>query len=341
MAESEAAVTLAADDPWSVGPLLALTRALEADEVIRALVDAVRSCVPAAQIAVLVPETPGNVLRIAATVGAPAGQWDATTVPLRDVPDAANAPAVLFSERADRSVSEPLVPWSIPGHMPYLLLRFMENGRPLAYVEAFQFPSAPDAVQWSQLQRIVQFGTVALSNVHRLVQLRQLIITDDCTGLFNSRYLFQVVETEVYRSQRFGNAFTCLFLDLDHFKQVNDTHGHLVGSRLLREVGDLLVAELRKIDYVFRYGGDEFVIVLPLTPKEQGAVVAYRILRRFRGMAFLAESGLNLKLTVSIGLAAYPVDAVTATGLIRRADEMMYQVKRSSRDGLIYVGTEA
>jgi diguanylate cyclase (GGDEF)-like protein len=125
-----------------------------------------------------------------------------------------------------------------------------------------------------------------------------------------------------------------LFLDLDHFKNVNDTHGHLVGSRLLAEIGYMIKSHLRLIDYAFRYGGDEFVVLLPQTGKESAMVVARRLRDVFRNSRFLKEQGLNINVRVSMGVASYPEDAKSAHEIIRQADEMMYSVKNSTRDNV-------
>ncbi len=125
-----------------------------------------------------------------------------------------------------------------------------------------------------------------------------------------------------------------LFIDLDHFKQVNDTHGHLVGSKLLAEIGYLIKAQLRLIDYAFRYGGDEFVILLPQTDKDAAVVVARRLRDTLRTVNFCKDEGLNLNVRASIGLATYPHDAKTPHDIIRQADEMMYMVKNSTRDNI-------
>jgi diguanylate cyclase (GGDEF)-like protein len=154
------------------------------------------------------------------------------------------------------------------------------------------------------------------------------------TGLYNARHLHKVLETEVYRSSRFNYEFTVLFIDLDHFKQVNDTHGHLVGSKLLAEIGYLIKAQLRLIDYAFRYGGDEFVILLPQTDKDAAIVVARRMRDTLRSSFFCRDEGLNLNVRASIGLATYPHDAKTPQDMIRQADEMMYMVKNSTRDNI-------
>jgi diguanylate cyclase (GGDEF)-like protein len=115
---------------------------------------------------------------------------------------------------------------------------------------------------------------------------------------------------------------------------VNDTHGHLVGSKLLNEIGYNIKSNLRLIDYAFRYGGDEFVVLLPQTSKEQSLVVAKRIRDMFRTATFLKDENLNLNVRSSMGIATYPEDAKSAHEIIRQADEMMYVVKNSTRDNI-------
>src|SRR5437588_248018 len=159
------------------------------------------------------------------------------------------------------------------------------------------------------LQSLCDYAAIAIDNARSVERLQELTVTDDCTGLFNARHLYKTLESEVYRSARFGYELSVIFLDLDRFKQVNDTNGHLVGSKLLREVGQLIKQHLRLIDFAFRYGGDEFVILLPQTTKEQATIACRRILEVMRAHQFLKEEGLNLKLRASFGLATYPSDA--------------------------------
>ncbi len=184
------------------------------------------------------------------------------------------------------------------------------------------------------LQALCDYAAIAIENARSVEKIQELTITDDCTGLYNARHLYKTLETEVYRSSRFGYEFSVLFIDLDHFKQVNDTHGHLIGSKLLAEIGYLIKAQLRLIDFAFRYGGDEFVVLLPQTGKDQAAVVARRLRDSLRASAFCKEEGLNLNVRASMGLATYPHDAKTPHDIIRQADQMMYQVKNTTRDNI-------
>jgi len=125
-----------------------------------------------------------------------------------------------------------------------------------------------------------------------------------------------------------------VFIDLDHFKNVNDTHGNLVGSKLLAEVGQMVKTACRRIDFAFRYGGDEFVVVLPQASKENAFVVARRLHRMIGETRWLTSEGLDIHITASVGVASYPTDARTKVDLLHLADEAMYQVKNSTRDGV-------
>lgn len=184
------------------------------------------------------------------------------------------------------------------------------------------------------LQALADYAAIAIDNARAVEKIQELTITDDCTGLYNARHLYKTLEAEVYRSARFGYEFSILFLDLDHFKLVNDSHGHLIGSRLLAEIGYAIKSHLRLIDYAFRYGGDEFVVLLPQTSKEAALVVARRLRDVFRTDHWLKADGLNLNIRASMGVATFPEDAKSAHEIIRQADEMMYVVKNTTRDNV-------
>jgi len=195
-------------------------------------------------------------------------------------------------------------------------------------------PDGFDAKDLKLLEALSDFAAIALENARHVKRIHELTIKDDCTSLYNARHMGFILDTEIYRSQRYNYEFSIVFIDLDHFKQVNDTHGHLVGSRLLSEIGEALKTNCRLIDFAFRYGGDEFVILLPQTSKENAINVAKRLHKLVRETVWLEKEGLNIKLTPSVGLAAYPADSKSKEGLLHLADEAMYLVKNSNRDNV-------
>jgi diguanylate cyclase (GGDEF)-like protein len=188
------------------------------------------------------------------------------------------------------------------------------------------------------LKSLADYAAIALENAQYVQRMHALTITDDCTALFNARHLNFVLDTEIYRSSRYGYEFSVIFFDLDHFKQVNDLHGHLVGSKLLWMIGDLIKSNLRLIDYAFRYGGDEFVVILPQTSKENALIVLRRIKELLNSKVFFQEENLNIKVTASFGIAGFPADGRTHREILRAADEAMYLVKKTTRDNIAVAG---
>lgn len=184
------------------------------------------------------------------------------------------------------------------------------------------------------LEALADFAAIALENARTVKRIHELTITDDCTALYNARHMNFILETEVYRSQRYGYEFSLIFIDLDHFKNVNDTYGHLVGSTLLAEIGQFVRSNCRLIDFAFRYGGDEFVIVLPQASKESAVVAAHRLHQLLREQVWLVQDGLEIRITASLGVASYPADAKSKVELLHLADEAMYMVKNSTRDAV-------
>jgi diguanylate cyclase (GGDEF)-like protein len=184
------------------------------------------------------------------------------------------------------------------------------------------------------LLTLVEPCAIAIENAILFQRTEQLTITDDLTKLFNSRYLNVYIGREIKRCKRHGIPLSVIFLDLDGFKGVNDQYGHLAGSRTLSEVGGILAEAVRESDILARYGGDEFVVVLPETPPAGALVIAERIRKAVAGHAFLKDQGVEARISASFGIASYPDHALTPEGLIQKADQAMYRVKERDKNGI-------
>jgi diguanylate cyclase (GGDEF)-like protein len=184
------------------------------------------------------------------------------------------------------------------------------------------------------LRAVLEPPAIALDNALALQKAEALSVTDDLTRLYNSRYLNLVLRRETKRASRSGRPLSLLFLDLDGFKMVNDSHGHLAGSQALVEAAAIIRSCARETDVVARFGGDEFALVLPDTGRDGATSVAARIRERISAARFLTSDGLDVHLTASIGVATLPDAAASAEELLRAADMAMYQVKAIGKDGI-------
>ena len=184
------------------------------------------------------------------------------------------------------------------------------------------------------LLTLVEPCAIAIENAMLFQRTEQLTITDDLTKLFNSRYMNLYIGREIKRCKRHGIPLSVIFLDLDGFKGINDQYGHLAGSGTLAEVGSILAEEVRESDILARYGGDEFVVVLPETPPGGALVIAERLRRAIEEHAFLGAQGLAARISASFGIASYPDHALTPEGLIQKADQAMYRVKERDKNGI-------
>jgi diguanylate cyclase (GGDEF)-like protein len=181
------------------------------------------------------------------------------------------------------------------------------------------------------LHILADHAAIAIENARDVARIQQLTITDDTTGLYNVRHLYDVLSRELDRCGRYGLPMGLAFLDLDRFKQVNDAHGHLVGSELLARAGQRLQELSRKQDWCFRYGGDEFVILMPETSPEAALAQAEALHRALMETRFPMKNGLNLSVSASLGLASAPADGTTIHAIIGAADSRMYAVKSNGR----------
>lgn len=170
-----------------------------------------------------------------------------------------------------------------------------------------------------------------IKTIRELALQSGLIHIDDVTGLFNQRKLHRDLEISIAKYHETGRGFIVLFIDIDHFKNVNDGHGHLVGTRLLMEMGKILKTVLRESDLVYRYGGDEFVMIVPSESIGDVTGIGERILRAIQNKKFYMIDGKEIELTVSIGIARFPGDAETKEDILGMADQMMYHAKAMGR----------
>jgi diguanylate cyclase (GGDEF)-like protein len=190
----------------------------------------------------------------------------------------------------------------------------------------------------SFLRVLCDYAAIALENARQVNLIHQLTITDDCTGLFNARHLYTLLEEEIaaLKKRTFGLrrsiCFSLLFFDLDHFKSINDTHGHLVGTRLLAEVANVIKRVLGPNHPGVRYGGDEFVGLLRGLDKRNAAVLANQLRDALNETEFLTANNLSVHISASFGLATFPEDGDTIQAIIRSADTMMYAAKAAGRD---------
>ncbi|MBI4850461.1 MAG: sensor domain-containing diguanylate cyclase [Acidobacteria bacterium] len=217
-----------------------------------------------------------------------------------------------------------------------IYLPLSTQSRVLGVLEIAQTNKIFTQMDLSYAEEIANNLAIALSNAVNFAQVERLGRIDDLTKLYNPRYLYQMLETEVKRARRYKTPLSVIFLDLDGFKAVNDNNGHLCGSAVLVEVANLIIRLVRDTDIVARYGGDEFVIVLPGTPAEQAVIIAERI-RQSIGTHGFKNNGdyKEIYLTASFGVACYPEHASLPLDLIRCADKAMYLAKEYNKNQVV------
>lgn len=314
----------------------ALTSELDLDSILRAIMRQMEQYFRPEQWSLLIVDEARQELYYAVVVGH-------TDTDLRDVRVkmgeglagwvALNGETLVIPEpEGDPRLTRP----ETPGHFHIrsaICMPLRAKHRTLGVIQLFNCPVeslADDTISFLHL--LCDYGAIAIENARAVERIQQLTTMDDCTGLYNQRHLYQVLQEESTRAREKRTPFSLIFIDLDHFKRVNDGYGHLVGSRLLAEFGQALRSMVRPVDAVFRYGGDEFVVLLHDIGREDALRVTREIHRVLRRRTFSAGEGLKLTIQASYGVASWPADAKDVHELIRMADSAMYRVKGTTRD---------
>lgn len=279
---------------------------------------------------IIVGEVADKIKDIRLKIGEGVAGWVAKTGRPLIVPSVKNEP--LFNKKVDKMTrfeTESII--CIPLRIRDKVIGVIEliNKRDLSPLHQYDI---------EVLSTVADYAAIALENARNFEQVKKLTITDDVTGLYNSRYLHTILEVETEKAIRDGKKLSIIFFDLDFFKSINDTHGHLFGSRLLGKVGKLVASYLKEGFSAARYGGDEYVLILPDTDKATALEYCKNLQNALNREKFFQEEEMDLKLTASFGLASFPDDADGKDKLLQIADERMYKVKDRSKNGIEHSG---
>jgi len=262
-------------------------------------------------------------------ISGPETRTDVADSPLRRGVLRDGRPLVIHAESAD-SMPE-AIQLRVLGGRTLICLPLNAGGRTIGILELISF-AAPRHLDEGEMQAVEAMASLAangLEKVRLLEQLRSAADMDLVTGVHNHRYLQERLRQEVARSARSHSPFGVMMLDLDKFKPVNDRHGHADGDRVLHSIGATIKAHVRMSDVVARYGGDEFVVLMPDTPPEHADQVARRVVSGIIQRRHQMSDGSEVKVGVSAGLALYPTDGRTSAQILQASDAAMYAAKRS------------
>ena len=190
-----------------------------------------------------------------------------------------------------------------------------------------------------RLKRVLKERQLSIDRAKMLKTLEKLAITDGLTRLFNLRHFYKQLELEIDRCNRYGHSLALLLLDIDHFKKCNDTYGHLEGDKVLVRLGQTIKLCLRTMDSAYRYGGEEFTIILPETSGKEAKNVAERISASVESERYSTEAGEDFSITISIGVTEYFKEEQLST-FIHRADQAMYKSKEKGRNRISFIASE-
>jgi diguanylate cyclase (GGDEF)-like protein len=223
------------------------------------------------------------------------------------------------------------------GELSALCVPLIANGRLVGAVQATRKSGGGNSFAQEEahvVELVCASLATALANAIDYHDATRQTLIDDLTRLYNVRYLYQTLEGEIRRARRYGSPVSVVFMDLDGFKLVNDAYGHRAGSATLTEVAQVITRSVRDSDFVARYGGDEFVLMLPETSAKRALQMAERVRLRIAAHRFKGGVGADIYLTASFGVASFPEHATQAEKLIELADAAMYEAKQRDKNNV-------
>jgi diguanylate cyclase (GGDEF)-like protein len=207
------------------------------------------------------------------------------------------------------------------------------GGRTLGVIEVVNPSNLGDRAV-ALVKLIADYTAIAVENAQRYRHIQDLAIHDNLTDLYNTRYLYQSLPELIEASKTANSPLSLIFMDLDHFKHVVDTYGHLNGSRAIQQVTATIRESLEEPAYAVAYAGDEFVVVLPGLDQVTARIKAEEIQSRIKSTVYILDRGIEVQLATSFGIATFPDHATDLTGLLAIADRELFSVKEKSKDAL-------
>lgn len=309
-----------------------LHESLDATEVIARAIEALPSLIEADSVAIFLRSEQDERLELARALNAtlaPAG-------PFIDLGELSSPIARAVSERRviaeDEQAGSNLALLCAPLVAGHRVVGAVQIARRRA--EAEQDQSVFGVDEADALELLCGSLSQAIANAVDYHNATRQTLIDDLTRLYNVRYLYQTLDGEIRRARRYGSSVSIVFMDLDGFKLVNDAYGHRAGSVTLTEVAQVITMSVRESDFVARYGGDEFVLMLPETNARRAVQMAERVRDRIACHRFTGSVGADIYLTASFGVASFPEHATEAEKLIELADAAMYEAKQHNKNNV-------
>ena len=317
---------------------LRLHESLDASEIVARALEFLPGLVAAQSWAVFIKTEQTNRLELVRAINAkelPLGPFvEIEEVPLPIARAVNEQRTIIASSPRDHS---PAGSSSTDDELAALCVPLIASGRLVGAVQATRKSGGGDAFTQEEAE-IVELVSAslatALANAIDYHDATRQTLIDDLTRLYNVRYLYQTLEGEIRRARRYGSAVSVVFMDLDGFKLVNDAYGHRAGSATLTEVAQVINSSVRESDFVARFGGDEFVLMLPETSAKRALQMAERVRERIADHRFKGGVGADIYLTASFGVASFPEHATQAEKLIELADAAMYEAKQCDKNNV-------